>query len=172
MAAPAAGDGAAATPPEEEETEEQTADNWACCDTCDKWRRLPDGPRYEANSLPDKWTCEMHPDKWTCSHPEESMDLDEEWDETKLLGEDVESVGDGGSEGPGGSEVQVTLPPPQPQPPTPTPPHPSAPSPHPLVPNPNPTTNSHPDQVETSWGSQVSDSVTAQGASTPRHHKP
>ena len=123
MAAPAAGDGAAATPPEEEETEEQTAHNWACCDVCDKWRRLPDGPRYEANSLPDKWTCEMHPDKWTCSHPEESMDFDEEWDETKLR-EDVESVGDGGSEGPGGSEVQVTLPPPQPQPP---PRHPTTP---------------------------------------------
>ena len=123
MAAPAAGDGAAATPPEEEETEEQTAHNWACCDVCDKWRRLPDGSRYEANSLPDKWTCEMHPDKWTCSHPEESMDFDEEWDETKLR-EDVESVGDGGSEGAGGTEVQVTLPPPQPQPP---PRHPTTP---------------------------------------------
>ncbi|KAJ8396622.1 hypothetical protein AAFF_G00016880 [Aldrovandia affinis] len=34
--------------------------NWAQCDDCLKWRKLPDG--IEPNSLPDEWFCHMNPD--------------------------------------------------------------------------------------------------------------
>eukprot|EP00964_Phaeocystis_antarctica_P125693 scaffold89369_cov63-Phaeocystis_antarctica.AAC.1 len=60
---------------EEEGEEEEEASNWACCDKCGKWRRLPDGLEYEADSLPEEWFCEMNPDgrRATCQKPEERM---------------------------------------------------------------------------------------------------
>lgn len=33
------------------------ADNWVCCDKCQKWRLLP--PGTNPNSLPEKWLCSM-----------------------------------------------------------------------------------------------------------------
>ena len=36
----------------EEEDEDDETYNWACCDRCQKWRRLPDGPEYAAEALP------------------------------------------------------------------------------------------------------------------------
>ena len=58
---PSAGDDADADEQGEEEEEggedEEDTSNWACCDRCGKWRRLPDGPEYEAGSfaLPFFW---------------------------------------------------------------------------------------------------------------------
>ena len=37
---------------DEQGEEEEDTSNWACCDRCGKWRRLPDGPEYEAGSFP------------------------------------------------------------------------------------------------------------------------
>ena len=88
---------------EEGGEEEEDTSNWACCDRCGKWRRLPDGLEYEADSLPEEWFCEMNPDgrRATCQKPEERMGREEEWDGT-LLGEDEGEEGEeGGKEGEG-----------------------------------------------------------------------
>ena len=65
--------GAAANTAEEssgeegEEEESSSSDdepetlNWAQCDRCEKWRRLPDGEEYSSEQLPEKWYCEMNP---------------------------------------------------------------------------------------------------------------
>lgn len=34
--------------------------NWAQCDECMKWRKLPDG--IDCNKLPEKWYCRLNPD--------------------------------------------------------------------------------------------------------------
>ena len=50
---------------------------WACCDLCNKWRRVPG---KEAD-LPDRWACCDHPSGCiTCETPEEQLDEDEQWD--------------------------------------------------------------------------------------------
>ena len=50
---------------------------WACCDLCDKWRRVPGS---EAD-LPDRWVCGDHPSGClTCETPEEEMEEEEKWD--------------------------------------------------------------------------------------------
>ena len=69
------------TPPGAEETF-----NWAQCDRCEKWRRLPDGKEYEAENLPSEWFCEMNPNtqRNSCDKPEERMGRDETWDETHM----------------------------------------------------------------------------------------
>ena len=50
---------------------------WACCDGCDKWRRVPGVA--DASELPSPWYCKMHPDGITCDTCEEEMDADEKW---------------------------------------------------------------------------------------------
>ena len=50
---------------------------WACCDGCDKWRRVP-GVSSESD-LPSPWYCEMHPGGITCDTCEDAMDADEKW---------------------------------------------------------------------------------------------
>jgi len=50
---------------------------WACCDGCDKWRRVP-GVASESD-LPSPWYCEMHPGSITCDTCEDAMDADEKW---------------------------------------------------------------------------------------------
>jgi hypothetical protein len=50
---------------------------WACCDKCDRWRRVPDVATEE--DLPSPWFCTMHPGCITCDTPEEQMDADEKW---------------------------------------------------------------------------------------------
>ena len=73
------------------EEEEETC-NWAQCDRCEKWRRLPDGPEYEADALPDQWFCYMNPNtqRNTCDKPEERMDRNETWGEGEDDGEEGE----------------------------------------------------------------------------------
>lgn len=50
---------------------------WACCDKCNKWRRLYNTTEDELSA---KWQCSDHPDGLTCNDPEDAMDLDEQWD--------------------------------------------------------------------------------------------
>ncbi|XP_056611495.1 MORC family CW-type zinc finger protein 3a isoform X2 [Triplophysa dalaica] len=52
--------------------------NWAQCDECQKWRKLPDG--IDMDRLPDKWFCRMNPDteRRGCEKPEEPEDSDDE----------------------------------------------------------------------------------------------
>ena len=47
--------------------------NWAQCDRCEKWRRLPDGPLFKPDALPEHWYCYMNPDgrRNTCDASEE-----------------------------------------------------------------------------------------------------
>eukprot|EP00966_Prymnesium_polylepis_P217855 5041975-Prymnesium_polylepis.1 len=48
--------------------------NWACCDRCEKWRRLPSGDEYATENLPDQWFCELNPGECnSCDTPEERM---------------------------------------------------------------------------------------------------
>ena len=68
---------------EEEGEEEEDTSNWACCDKCGKWRRLPAGEEYCAEALGDgEWFCTMNPDgrRNTCQKPEERFGPDEKWD--------------------------------------------------------------------------------------------
>ena len=71
---------------------EWTTENWACCDRCDKWRRLPPGVAYCAEALPDQWFCEMNPNtqRNTCEKPEERMSRGEVWEEGNEVGEESE----------------------------------------------------------------------------------
>jgi len=64
------------------EAEQWTEVNWAQCDKCDKWRRLPPGPEYCDAALPEKWFCSMNPNskRNTCLKPEERMGTDEVWE--------------------------------------------------------------------------------------------
>ena len=80
VAAPKKGGAAAAAAAAtvEDDAEEGEADetcNWAQCDRCEKWRRLPDGPEYEAATLPTQWFCHMNPNprRNSCEAPEERM---------------------------------------------------------------------------------------------------
>ena len=56
---------------EEAEEEEQL---WAQCDTCSKWRRLPEHMR-DSDELDEAWTCAMHPDpaRRGCEAAEEEL---------------------------------------------------------------------------------------------------
>ena len=76
---------------------------WACCDICDKWRRVPGS---EAD-LSDTWRCIDHPSGCiTCETPEENVEEDEKWNgeiagvpqptaeelaEAEMLGEESDS---------------------------------------------------------------------------------
>ncbi|XDV30371.1 hypothetical protein PO909_033305 [Leuciscus waleckii] len=52
--------------------------NWAQCDDCLKWRKLPDG--IDTNKLPEKWFCRLNPDPQfrRCEEPEEAEDSEDE----------------------------------------------------------------------------------------------
>lgn len=80
---------------EESEGEEEEHFNWACCDRCGKWRRLPAGKEYEEAALPETWFCEFSPDnkRNACAKPEERMGKNEVWGERD--DESEESGGDG-----------------------------------------------------------------------------
>ncbi|KAG9469021.1 hypothetical protein GDO78_021402 [Eleutherodactylus coqui] len=58
-----------------EDEQKRPDQNWAQCDTCLKWRKLPDA----MGKLPPKWHCHMNPDPQfrDCSVPEEPEDDDE-----------------------------------------------------------------------------------------------
>nr|XP_046260052.1 MORC family CW-type zinc finger protein 3a [Scatophagus argus] len=61
-----------------EDTIKRPDQNWAQCDDCLKWRKLPDG--IDCSKLPDKWYCRMNPDPQfrSCQVEEEPEDDDEE----------------------------------------------------------------------------------------------
>lgn len=58
-----------------EDEQKRPDQTWAQCDTCLKWRKLPDG----LGKLPNKWHCYMNPDPQfrDCNVPEEPEDDDE-----------------------------------------------------------------------------------------------
>ncbi|XP_075189054.1 MORC family CW-type zinc finger protein 3-like [Anomaloglossus baeobatrachus] len=58
-----------------EDEEKQPDQNWVQCDTCNKWRKLPDG----VEAPPDDWFCQMNSDPKfrDCSVDEEPEDDDE-----------------------------------------------------------------------------------------------
>ncbi|XP_066476496.1 MORC family CW-type zinc finger protein 3 isoform X1 [Tiliqua scincoides] len=57
-----------------EETQKRPDQTWVQCDSCLKWRKLPDG----ITQLPDKWYCSFNPDPQfrNCNVPEEPEDDD------------------------------------------------------------------------------------------------
>ncbi|KAJ8352472.1 hypothetical protein SKAU_G00239480 [Synaphobranchus kaupii] len=52
--------------------------NWIQCDSCQKWRKLPDG--IDASKLPKEWSCHQNPDPQyrTCQREEELEDSENE----------------------------------------------------------------------------------------------
>ncbi|CAL8369783.1 unnamed protein product [Arctogadus glacialis] len=61
-----------------EEEEKCPDQNWAQCDKCQQWRRMPDG--INNDKLPDEWFCYMNPDPQfrRCEMMEEPEDSDSE----------------------------------------------------------------------------------------------
>ncbi|XP_030199226.1 MORC family CW-type zinc finger protein 3 isoform X4 [Gadus morhua] len=61
-----------------EEEEKRPDQNWAQCDKCQKWRRMPDG--INNDKLPEEWFCYMNPDPQfrRCETMEEQEDPDSE----------------------------------------------------------------------------------------------
>ncbi|XP_035265607.1 MORC family CW-type zinc finger protein 3-like [Anguilla anguilla] len=61
-----------------EDMEKSPDQNWAQCDICQRWRKLPDG--IDASKLPDKWFCYLNPDPQyrTCQAEEELEDSEDE----------------------------------------------------------------------------------------------
>ena len=71
----------------------QGSTNWAACDNCSKWRRLPKGREYDGDHLPEEWTCSLNPDptRNRCTDPEEEMEKNEEWDGNVEEGDEDDS---------------------------------------------------------------------------------
>ncbi|CAL8369278.1 unnamed protein product [Arctogadus glacialis] len=61
-----------------EEEEKRPDQNWAQCDKCQQWRRMPDG--INNDKLPEEWFCYMNPDPQFrhCETMEEPEDSDSE----------------------------------------------------------------------------------------------
>ncbi|XP_059896197.1 MORC family CW-type zinc finger protein 3a isoform X2 [Gadus macrocephalus] len=61
-----------------EEEEKRPDQNWAQCDKCQQWRRMPDG--INNDKLPEEWFCYMNPDPQfrRCETMEEPEDSDSE----------------------------------------------------------------------------------------------
>ncbi|XP_063070033.1 MORC family CW-type zinc finger protein 3a [Engraulis encrasicolus] len=61
-----------------EDTLKRPDQNWAQCDKCLQWRKLPDG--IDPDRLPSQWYCHMNPDPQfrNCSVPQEAEDSDDE----------------------------------------------------------------------------------------------
>ncbi|XP_015821810.1 MORC family CW-type zinc finger protein 3 isoform X2 [Nothobranchius furzeri] len=61
-----------------EDTMKRPDQNWAQCDDCLRWRKLPDG--IDCSKLPDKWFCKMNPDPQfrSCLVEEEPEDSDDD----------------------------------------------------------------------------------------------
>ena len=78
-----------------DEAEEEAEQLWAQCDTCAKWRRLPESMR-DSDELDEAWTCAMHPDpaRRGCGVVEDEEDEeDEEGEWVRLLAAYLESCG-------------------------------------------------------------------------------
>ncbi|XP_062390673.1 MORC family CW-type zinc finger protein 3a isoform X2 [Sardina pilchardus] len=61
-----------------EDTFKRPDQNWAQCDKCLQWRKLPDG--IDPDRLPDRWFCHLNPDPQfrSCHVPQEQADSDDE----------------------------------------------------------------------------------------------
>ncbi|XP_030199235.1 MORC family CW-type zinc finger protein 3 isoform X1 [Gadus morhua] len=61
-----------------EEEQKRPDQNWAQCDKCQQWRRMPDG--INNDKLPEEWFCSMNPDPQfrRCETMEEPEDSDSE----------------------------------------------------------------------------------------------
>ncbi|XP_053295210.1 MORC family CW-type zinc finger protein 3a isoform X1 [Pleuronectes platessa] len=61
-----------------EDTMKRPDQNWAQCESCRKWRKLPDG--IDCDKLPKEWFCHMNPDPQfrSCQVEEEPEDSDDE----------------------------------------------------------------------------------------------
>ncbi|KAM6978414.1 MORC family CW-type zinc finger protein 3a [Tautogolabrus adspersus] len=61
-----------------EDTTKRPDQNWAQCDKCLNWRKLPDG--IDTSKLPEKWFCHLNPDPAyrSCQIPEEREDSDDD----------------------------------------------------------------------------------------------
>ncbi|XP_034430556.1 MORC family CW-type zinc finger protein 3a isoform X1 [Hippoglossus hippoglossus] len=61
-----------------EDTMKRPDQNWAQCDACGRWRKLPDG--IDCDKLPKKWFCHLNPDPQfrSCLVEEEPEDSDDE----------------------------------------------------------------------------------------------
>ncbi|XP_071059705.1 MORC family CW-type zinc finger protein 3-like [Pseudochaenichthys georgianus] len=61
-----------------EDTTKRPDQNWAQCDECLRWRKLPDG--IDDLKLPDKWYCRLNPDPQfrSCQAEEEREDSDDD----------------------------------------------------------------------------------------------
>ncbi|XP_068428043.1 MORC family CW-type zinc finger protein 3a isoform X2 [Clinocottus analis] len=61
-----------------EDTMKRPDQNWAQCNDCSHWRKLPDG--IDCNKLPDQWYCRMNPDPQfrSCQVEEEAEDSDDD----------------------------------------------------------------------------------------------
>ncbi|KAM9449062.1 uncharacterized protein ACWYII_013740 isoform 2-T2 [Salvelinus alpinus] len=61
-----------------EDTMKRPDQNWVQCDTCLRWRKLPDG--IDCRLLPEKWFCHMNPDPQfrSCMVEEEPEDSDDD----------------------------------------------------------------------------------------------
>ncbi|XP_060944001.1 MORC family CW-type zinc finger protein 3-like [Limanda limanda] len=60
-----------------EDTMKRPDQNWAQCDECCKWRKLPDG--IDCDKLPEEWFCHLNPDPQfrSCQVEEEPEDSDD-----------------------------------------------------------------------------------------------
>ncbi|XP_030634812.1 MORC family CW-type zinc finger protein 3-like [Chanos chanos] len=60
-----------------EDTKKVPDQSWVQCDSCLKWRRLPDGT--DCSLLPERWLCNMNPDpQFRSCHVEEELEEQEE----------------------------------------------------------------------------------------------
>ncbi|KAM4561966.1 MORC family CW-type zinc finger protein 3a [Fundulus diaphanus] len=61
-----------------EDTMKRPDQNWVQCDSCLRWRKLPDG--IDVSKLPDKWFCHLNPDPQfrSCKVEEEPEDSDDD----------------------------------------------------------------------------------------------
>ena len=71
---------------------------WAQCDECDKWRRLPEGPDHHPDVLPESWFCWLNASTHThtCDAPEDEMargEVYEAEEDDEMVAEETAATG-------------------------------------------------------------------------------